>query len=362
MLSRRRLLFGPWPVDGQVFLTTKLSLGLVNLKPLVPGHVLLIPRRVVPLLSDLTDPETADLFLSARRVGSVLKAHYGARSLTLSVQDGADAGQTVPHVHIHVLPRVPGDFTPNDAVYDELERTGAAQDSFPETVFEEHRKARSAAEMAAEAALMRALLAGVGHRDRATGAAVAEPKRQVTFVTGNAKKLDEVKAILCAGAPLPCDFTSIKLDLPEQQGEPEEVAQAKVKLAAEEIGGAALTEDTSLCFNALGGLPGVYIKWFLEKLGHEGLNNMLAAYDDKSAHAQCIFAYCGGPGEEAVTFVGRTEGRVVSARGPLDFGWDAVFEPDEGGGKTFAEMAKADKNAISHRSRALTKLKAHLSM
>ena len=195
MLSRRRLLFGPWPVDGQVFLTTKLSLGLVNLKPLVPGHVLLIPRRVVPLLSDLTDPETADLFLSARRVGSVLKAHYGARSLTLSVQDGADAGQTVPHVHIHVLPRVPGDFTPNDAVYDELERTGAAQDSFPETVFEEHRKARSAAEMAAEAALMRALLAGVGHRDRATGAAVAEPKRQVTFVTGNAKKLDEVKHV-----------------------------------------------------------------------------------------------------------------------------------------------------------------------
>ena len=40
-----------------------------------------------------------------------------------------------------------------------------------------------------------------------------------------------------------------------------------------------MVEDTSLCFNALGGLPGVYIKWFLEKTGHEGLNNLLAAYE-----------------------------------------------------------------------------------
>jgi inosine/xanthosine triphosphate pyrophosphatase family protein len=47
-----------------------------------------------------------------------------------------------------------------------------------------------------------------------------------------------------------------------------------------------LVEDTSLCFNALNGLPGVYIKWFLEGIGHEGLNNMLVAYPDKSAYAQ----------------------------------------------------------------------------
>ena len=43
--------------------------------------------------------------------------------------------------------------------------------------------------------------------------------------------------------------------------------------------GPVMVEDTSLCFNALGGLPGVYIKWFLEKTGHEGLNNLLAAYE-----------------------------------------------------------------------------------
>lgn len=68
---------------------------------------------------------------------------------------------------------------------------------------------------------------------------------------------------------------SVKLDLPELQGEPEEISKEKCRLAAKEVGGAVMVEDTSLCFNALGGLPGPYIKWFLEKLGHDGLNRML---------------------------------------------------------------------------------------
>lgn len=55
-----------------------------------------------------------------------------------------------------------------------------------------------------------------------------------------------------------------------------------------------MVEDTSLCFNAYKGLPGPYIKWFLGRVGHDGLNNMLAAYEDKSAYAQCIFAFTPG--------------------------------------------------------------------
>lgn len=64
----------------------------------------------------------------------------------------------------------------------------------------------------------------------------------------------------------------------------------------------------------------------MKELGHEGLNNMLAAYDDKSAQAVCTFAYCAGPGMDAVLFEGRTDGKIVPARGPKTFGWDAVFE------------------------------------
>ena len=55
-----------------------------------------------------------------------------------------------------------------------------------------------------------------------------------------------------------------------------------------------MVEDTCLCFVALKGLPGPYIKWFLEKLGHDGLNRMLDGFDDRSAWAQCTFAYTPG--------------------------------------------------------------------
>mmetsp|Transcript_27488 Transcript_27488/g.42803 ORF Transcript_27488/g.42803 Transcript_27488/m.42803 type:complete len:210 (+) Transcript_27488:78-707(+) len=183
----------------------------------------------------------------------------------------------------------------------------------------------------------------------------------ITFVTGNAKKLQEVQQILESG-PQKLDFAikSQKIDLPELQGEPEEIAKEKCRLAAEQAKGPVFCEDTCLCYHALKGLPGPYIKWFLEKLGHEGLNKLLAGYDDKTAYAQCIFAFSAGPGCEVRIFDGRTEGRIVPARGPLDFGWDPVFEPVEGNGKTFAEMDKKDKNAISHRGRALDKLRSFL--
>ena len=62
------------------------------------------------------------------------------------------------------------------------------------------------------------------------------------------------------GDDLPFRLVSNKFDLPELQGEPEDVAAAKCKLACKGLEGPVIVEDTSLCFNALGGLPGVYIK------------------------------------------------------------------------------------------------------
>eukprot|EP01026_Neomeris_dumetosa_P012960 TRINITY_DN14504_c0_g1_i2.p3 TRINITY_DN14504_c0_g1~~TRINITY_DN14504_c0_g1_i2.p3 ORF type:complete len:126 (-),score=12.23 TRINITY_DN14504_c0_g1_i2:194-571(-) len=120
-----------------------------------------------------------------------------------------------------------------------------------------------------------------------------------------------------------------------------------------------MVEDTCLCYNALKGLPGPYIKWFLDKTGHDGLVRILHGFEDKTAYAQCIFAYCEGPNFEPQIFVGRTEGRIVSARGPKDFGWDPIFQPD-GFELTYAEMEKATKNQISHRFKALEKLKEFL--
>ncbi|TMS20731.1 Inosine triphosphate pyrophosphatase [Larimichthys crocea] len=104
--------------------------------------------------------------------------------------------------------------------------------------------------------------------------------RSVVFVTGNAKKLEEVIQIL--GDKFPHKLVSRKIDLPEYQGEPDEISIHKCKEAARQVDGPVIVEDTCLCFKALGGLPGPYIKWFLDKLKPEGLHKLLAGFEDKS--------------------------------------------------------------------------------
>ncbi|XP_066240392.1 inosine triphosphate pyrophosphatase isoform X1 [Saccopteryx leptura] len=181
--------------------------------------------------------------------------------------------------------------------------------------------------------------------------------KKIVFVTGNAKKLEEVIQIL--GDKFPCTLVAQKIDLPEYQGEPDEISVQKCREAARQVQGPVLVEDTCLCFNALGGLPGPYIKWFLEKLKPEGLYQLLAGFEDKSAYALCTFAFSSGDAREPVRlFRGRTSGRIVAPRGSRDFGWDPCFQPD-GCEQTFAEMPKAEKNAISHRFRALRELQEY---
>lgn len=76
----------------------------------------------------------------------------------------------------------------------------------------------------------------------------------ITFITGNPKKLEEVNQIL--GESFPLKLVSKKIDLPEFQGEIEEISIKKCREAANQITGPVLVEDVSLCFNALKGLPG----------------------------------------------------------------------------------------------------------
>uniref|UniRef100_A0A7N5JIJ3 Bis(5'-adenosyl)-triphosphatase n=3 Tax=Ailuropoda melanoleuca TaxID=9646 RepID=A0A7N5JIJ3_AILME len=98
---------------------------------------------------DLRPEEVADLFQATQRVGMVVEKHFQGTSLTFSMQDGPEAGQTVKHVHVHVLPRKAGDFHRNDSIYDELQRHDKAEEDTPALW-------RSEEEMAAEAATLRA--------------------------------------------------------------------------------------------------------------------------------------------------------------------------------------------------------------
>ncbi|KAG0738321.1 hypothetical protein G6F16_011403 [Rhizopus arrhizus] len=61
--------------------------------------------------------------LSAQKIGRAVEKHYQGTSLTMTIQDGPQAGQTVPHVHMHLIPRKKGDWANNDDVYEELDRS-----------------------------------------------------------------------------------------------------------------------------------------------------------------------------------------------------------------------------------------------
>lgn len=171
VLSMTPIYFGRFIVTSQAFLLTQHSMALVNLKPLLPGHVLVCPRRTVQRLSGLTPDEVCDLYLTVQRVGIMIERVYEASGLNIAMQDGVDAGQSVPHVHTHIIPRRKADLDDKggpDAIYgmleDERGNVGRhqhemwnARPKFP-TVDDASRMPRSESEMAAEAELLAAEL------------------------------------------------------------------------------------------------------------------------------------------------------------------------------------------------------------
>ena len=173
----------------------------------------------------------------------------------------------------------------------------------------------------------------------------------ITFVTGNKNKLREAQQILGY------ELVSQPIDLPELQFDTsEQVAFYKAQEAAKVIGGPVIVDDTALHFNAIGGLPGAYIRAFTSKLTPTNLAKLLDGFDDKSAYVTCSIGYCAGPGQEAKVITGRVEGKIVPPRGEGGFGFDPIFVPN-GFDQTYAEMDAKTKNEISHRGLALTMLR-----
>ncbi|KAH7885993.1 HIT-like domain-containing protein [Phlebopus sp. FC_14] len=171
------LLFSTIEVTRQAFYRTTLSYAIVNLKPIVPGHVLVIPTRPVPRLTDLTTPELTSLITSVQDVGRVVEKAYGGDGLTVACQDGKAAGQSIPHVHFHILPRkFKGDIFSErmDDVYPALENSEASLARDLQQVkgglyqplkvdADESRPPRTLEEMEKEAAWLRAIFSSTIH-------------------------------------------------------------------------------------------------------------------------------------------------------------------------------------------------------
>lgn len=161
---------------------------------------------------------------------------------------------------------------------------------------------------------------------------------------------------------------SLSFVVPELQGESlEEIAREKAQLAWEQLKTTegcegVLIEDTALGFDALNGLPGAYIKWFLAAAGRESLCRMLDGFgpEGRGASATCTLVLA--TPSQLHLFSGVTRGSIaMHPQGPIDsFGWDPIFLPDGSGGRSYAQMSAEEKNSISHRSRALAQLRSYL--
>lgn len=171
------------------------------------------------------------------------------------------------------------------------------------------------------------------------------------FLTGSKNKVAEIKALLP-------EVEQLEIELQEIQSlDPHEVLRAKLAEAQKRHSGACIVEDTSLYFDGMNGLPGPFIKWFLEALGMEGLAKLALSYGG-SVVAKTLIAYVDETG--AVEFFeGEAHGRIVLPQGENLFGWDVIFVPD-GYTKTYAELGPEEKNSISMRRKAAEKLKEYL--
>lgn len=183
--------------------------------------------------------------------------------------------------------------------------------------------------------------------------------------TANRHKLEEIRALLDGTAEVlarPADIPEVVEDANTLEGN----AELKCAAIARATGLPAVADDTGLEVEALGGAPGVHSARFAGEPADDDANvarlladlEALGALDPAQRTARFrTVAVVGWPDGRRLVSEGTVEGVITSsARGSNGFGYDPVFAPEGGGGRTFAEMDVAAKHALSHRGRAFAAL------
>ena len=184
---------------------------------------------------------------------------------------------------------------------------------------------------------------------------------KIVFATNNAHKLDEIRSI--AGESLEVLSLSdigCHADIPENENTLEGNALAKARYVKEHYGYDCFADDTGLEVEALSGAPGVHSARFAPGTDHDSQANMtyllslLEGKENRKARFRTVIALIAG--KEETLLDGIVEGEILkSPQGNSGFGYDPVFKPNESD-ITFAQMTAEEKNAISHRGRATSKL------
>lgn len=175
----------------------------------------------------------------------------------------------------------------------------------------------------------------------------------ITIITSNEGKFREFKSILDVS------LERKNLDLEEIQSvDVDEVVRHKLRQAYEFLKEPLIVEDTGLFIEDLNGLPGALVRFFLERMGNEGICSIVG--DNRKAHAETCIGYKDAKDERI--FKGKLEGRIVDKpRGNKGFGWGPTFLPERED-LTFGEMEKEKKNSLSMRKRAIKKLEKYLNL
>jgi XTP/dITP diphosphohydrolase len=193
---------------------------------------------------------------------------------------------------------------------------------------------------------------------------------RLVLASANPDKAAEISAILSAAvpalvlAPRPADLA----DVDETGTTLLENARLKAAAIAAATGEVAVADDTGLAVDALDGAPGVYSARFAgeDATYADNVARLLkeldgVAPDRRTARFETVALVCWPDGRE-VAATGEVEGVITTApRGESGFGYDPIFEPLEGDGRTFAELLPMQKHALSHRGRAFRALAAELA-
>ena len=192
-------------------------------------------------------------------------------------------------------------------------------------------------------------------------------KKKLVIATNNAHKLEEIRELLgehydiLGLADIGCHE-----DIPETAPTIEGNAEMKARYVQEHYGYDCFSDDTGLEIDALGGEPGVHSARY-GGVAHDSERNidkvlrLMAGVSSEQRTARFRTAIVLLQNGETHRFEGRVEGRILTERhGTGGFGYDSIFQPVEGDGRTFAQMDAHEKNAISHRGRAIAALAAFL--
>jgi XTP/dITP diphosphohydrolase len=175
--------------------------------------------------------------------------------------------------------------------------------------------------------------------------------RVAFFVTSNVHKFNEARRVF-AEYKVAVALLNIKA-LEIQDNNLESIAKASAVDAAEKCSLPVIVEDAGLFIEALGGFPGPYSSYVHQTIGNRGILQLMENVEKRDAYFHSVVAFC-SPEEPPKCFHGKVRGKISQEeRGSLGFGFDPIFMPLGGRGKTFAEMSTTEKNRYSHRARAL---------